>query len=100
MPIYEYVCEEPGKESVVIELLRSVADADKPVSDPEGKGRVFKRRLSVFASGGNGGPEGLASARAVTSTPAPAAAAVRPADPAAWADLCLVEQARAKVRAA
>ena len=60
MPIYEYVCEEPGKEPEVIELLRSAADADKPVPDPDGKGRVFKRRLSVFASGGQGGPEGLA----------------------------------------
>lgn len=54
MPLYEYVCEEKGKEPVVIELLRSAADADKPVEDPEGKGRVFKRRLSVFASGGTG----------------------------------------------
>lgn len=60
MPIYEYICEEPGKEPVVIELLRNAADADKPVPDPDGKGRVFRRRLSVFASGGKGGPEGLA----------------------------------------
>ncbi|MCC6675534.1 MAG: zinc ribbon domain-containing protein [Phycisphaerales bacterium] len=56
MPIYEYVCEEPGKEPVVIELIRSAADADKPVPDPEGKGRVFKRRLSLIASGVQGGP--------------------------------------------
>ncbi|MBL8761273.1 MAG: hypothetical protein JNL50_08230 [Phycisphaerae bacterium] len=62
MPIYEYVCEEPGKPPVVIELLRNAADADRPVTDPEGRGRVFRRRLSVFASGGGGGggPEGLA----------------------------------------
>lgn len=56
MPIYEYICEEPGKEPVVIELIRSAADADKPVHDPEGKGRVFKRRLSLIASGVHGGP--------------------------------------------
>ncbi|CAG0948514.1 hypothetical protein PHYC_00034 [Phycisphaerales bacterium] len=55
MPLYEYVCEEPGKEPVVIELLRSAAEADRPVPDPEGKGRVFRRRLSVFSSGGGGG---------------------------------------------
>jgi hypothetical protein len=56
MPIYEYVCEEPGKKAVVIELLRSVADADKPVPDPENKGRVFKRKLSMFATGGAAAP--------------------------------------------
>lgn len=50
MPLYEYVCEEEGKPPVVIELLRPAADADKPVQDPEGKGRTFKRRLSSFAS--------------------------------------------------
>lgn len=52
MPIYEYVCEEPGKKPVTIELLRSIADADKPVEDPEGKGRSFKRKMSTFATGG------------------------------------------------
>lgn len=52
MPIYEYECLEPGKPPVVIEVLRAAADADKPVADPEGKGRVFRRRLSVFATGG------------------------------------------------
>lgn len=65
MPIYEYECHEPGKPPVVIEVLRAAADADKPVPDPEGKGRVFKRRLSVFATGGGGGaaatPGGLAA---------------------------------------
>jgi len=54
MPIYEYICEEPGKPPVVIELLRASGDADKPVTDPEGKGRVFRRRLSVFASASPG----------------------------------------------
>ncbi|MDX2132656.1 MAG: hypothetical protein SFY69_11460 [Planctomycetota bacterium] len=52
MPLYEYVHTEPGKPPVVIELLRSVAQADDPVPDPEGRGRVFTRRLSVFAAAG------------------------------------------------
>ena len=52
MPLYEYRCEEDG---TTITLLRPFADADKPVEDPEGKGRVFKRAQSTFA---------------VTSTPA------------------------------
>jgi len=45
MPIYEYVCESDNN---VIELLRPMAEADKPVQDPTGKGRVFARRHSVF----------------------------------------------------
>jgi putative FmdB family regulatory protein len=52
MPIYEYRCEQDG---AVIELLRPMADADKPVEDPEGKGRLFQRQHSTFASGGAGG---------------------------------------------
>lgn len=51
MPLYEYVCEEPGKPPVVIELIRPASEADAPVPDPEGKGRVFKRRLSRVALG-------------------------------------------------
>lgn len=54
MPIYEYVAEESGKPPVVIELLRASADADAPVEDPDGKGRVFKRRLSVVSLGAGG----------------------------------------------
>jgi putative FmdB family regulatory protein len=46
MPLYEYVCEKDG---TVIELLRPMAEADRPVEDPEGRGRVFKRKLSAFA---------------------------------------------------
>jgi putative FmdB family regulatory protein len=49
MPLYEYVCEKDG---TVIELLRPMAQADAPVEDPDGKGRVFKRRQSTFASSG------------------------------------------------
>ena len=52
MPIYEYIYEVPGKQAIVIELLRSFIDADKPVKDPEGKGRVFKRKLSTFSTSG------------------------------------------------
>ncbi len=51
MPIYEYVCEKDGS---VVELLRPMADADKPVEDPLGKGRLFKRKHSTFATGGVG----------------------------------------------
>lgn len=58
MPLYEYECVEPGKPPVVLELLRAAADADKPVPDPEGRGRVFRRRLSVFAAGGASGTAG------------------------------------------
>jgi putative FmdB family regulatory protein len=49
MPIYEYVCDADGDR---VELMRPMADADKPVEDPAGKGRVFKRTLSVFAAQG------------------------------------------------
>lgn len=52
MPIYEYVCDVDGDR---VELMRPMADADKPVDDPAGKGRVFKRTLSVFAAQGGGG---------------------------------------------
>ncbi len=48
MPLYEYVSQTDG---TVIELLRPIAQADDPVSDPEGKGRTFVRRHSTFATG-------------------------------------------------
>ena len=51
MPLYEYVCEKDG---TVIELIRPMAKADEPVEDPDGKGRVFKRMLSVFQAKGGG----------------------------------------------
>jgi putative FmdB family regulatory protein len=44
MPIYEYICEEDGTR---IELMRPMVEADAPVPDPEGKGRVFKRAISA-----------------------------------------------------
>ncbi len=49
MPIYEYVSEKDGEK---IELLRPMAQADVPVEDPAGKGRVFKRVASTFAAQG------------------------------------------------
>ncbi|MEM0984416.1 MAG: FmdB family zinc ribbon protein [Planctomycetota bacterium] len=45
MPLYEYRCEQDG---TVLELRRSMADADKPVPDPEYRGRTFRRVLSGF----------------------------------------------------
>ncbi|MDA0803345.1 MAG: zinc ribbon domain-containing protein [Planctomycetota bacterium] len=56
MPIYEYECKEDG---TVIELLRPMRDADKPVEDPDGKDRTFGRRHSVFGvNGTQSGPAG------------------------------------------
>ena len=57
MPIYEYESVEDGE---VVELLRLMKDADLPVEDPAGKGRTFRRRLSVF--GVSGGAEGSPAA--------------------------------------
>ncbi|MFM7260555.1 MAG: zinc ribbon domain-containing protein [bacterium] len=58
MPIYEYEAVEDGE---VIELLRTMKDADAPVEDPSGRGRTFRRRLSVF------GVSGVASGAAPSS---------------------------------
>jgi putative FmdB family regulatory protein len=55
MPLYEYVCEQDGS---VLELLRPMAEADEPVQDPEGRGRMFRRRLSTFATGAGSGAAG------------------------------------------
>lgn len=49
MPIYEYEAVEDGE---VIELMRPMKDADAPVEDPKGKGRVFRRKMSVFGVSG------------------------------------------------
>lgn len=49
MPIYEYTCEADGR---TIELIRPMADADKPVEDPDGRGRTFTRKHSTFAAKG------------------------------------------------
>jgi putative FmdB family regulatory protein len=50
MPLYEYRCLEDGE---LIEMLRPMADADKPVPDPAGKGRTFARVLSTFSVAGS-----------------------------------------------
>lgn len=57
MPVYEYRAVEDGE---LIELIRPMRDADKPVDDPAGKGRTFERVHSTFtvnaaASQPNGG---------------------------------------------
>lgn len=44
MPQYEYLCETDGSR---LTLLRPMREADAPVEDPEGKGRVFARVMSV-----------------------------------------------------
>lgn len=49
MPLYEYESVEDGE---VIELLRPMKDADLPVEDPTGRGRTFRRRMSVFGVSG------------------------------------------------
>jgi hypothetical protein len=54
MPIYEYVAEDGTR----IEALRSMADADKPLADPEQKGRVFTRVVSAFAAKGTASGSG------------------------------------------
>lgn len=51
MPVYEYECIEDG---TVVELIRPMSKADEPVEDPEGKGRTFKRKHSVFSAAGSG----------------------------------------------
>ena len=48
MPVYEYLCRECD---TVFEARRSMAEADAPLTCPDGHGRVA-RRLSVFASTG------------------------------------------------
>ncbi len=48
MPQYEYECVEDGE---VLTLLRPMSEADAPVEDPEGQGRIFSRRHSVFGVG-------------------------------------------------
>jgi putative FmdB family regulatory protein len=55
MPLYEYECEQDG---TVVEVLRPMADADKPLDDPEGKGRTFRRRHSTFAAGSSAAASG------------------------------------------
>jgi putative FmdB family regulatory protein len=48
MPVYEYVCKDCDS---VFEARRSMADADAPLTCPDGHERVA-RRLSLFAATG------------------------------------------------
>jgi putative FmdB family regulatory protein len=57
MPLYEYVCDQDG---TVVEVIRPMAEADKPLLDPENRGRTFKRKLSTFAAVGSS-PSGAGS---------------------------------------
>jgi hypothetical protein len=66
MPLYEYTCEETGE---TIELIRPMADADKPLTDAEiaaalgpdaadpalRNNRRFTRRLSTFQAKSDAG---------------------------------------------
>ena len=58
MPLYEYESIEDGE---VIELLRPMKDADAPVDDPAGRGRTFRRRMSVFGVSGAADPSASAA---------------------------------------
>jgi putative FmdB family regulatory protein len=49
MPLYEYRCDADG---TTLELLRPMSQADDPVADPEGRGRMFRRVQSTFAAAG------------------------------------------------
>jgi hypothetical protein len=48
--LYEYMSTSDQER---IELLRPMADADKPVDDPKGLGRTFVRVQSTFAAQGS-----------------------------------------------
>lgn len=68
MPIYEYRCEECGSQ---FEVIRSVKDADAPITCKKCQGSQTFRKMSVFFSssgeksvavtaGGGGGCSGCA----------------------------------------
>lgn len=65
MPQYEYEAVEDGH---LLTLLRPMSAADEPVEDPEGKGRTFRRRHSVFGVATGGG----------TTQPGPCACGLAP----------------------
>jgi hypothetical protein len=51
MPLYEYTNDQ---DNTILELIRPMSQADAPVEDPDGKGRIFKRIHSTFSAGGGG----------------------------------------------
>ncbi|CAN5815011.1 hypothetical protein BH11PLA1_BH11PLA1_17160 [soil metagenome] len=67
MPIYEYIAIDGAR----LELLRPMADADKPVTDPDGLGRAFKRTHSTFASPGGEAGRGATSTHTHTGGSCP-----------------------------
>ena len=44
MPLYEYRCEEDGS---LVTLLRSMAEADEPVEDPEGLDHLLNLEIDL-----------------------------------------------------
>jgi putative FmdB family regulatory protein len=52
MPIYEYRCQECGKQ---FEMFRRFSDADSGILCPECASDQVRRILSSFAAGGCGG---------------------------------------------
>ncbi|MBU6413022.1 MAG: zinc ribbon domain-containing protein [Planctomycetes bacterium] len=64
MPMYEYASQTPEADGTtqVIELLRPMSQADAPVEDPEGRGRIFKRVLSTTRVMGSVAGSGSGSA--------------------------------------
>ncbi|MCH2161761.1 MAG: hypothetical protein MK085_07795 [Phycisphaerales bacterium] len=54
MPLYEYECRDTGE---VLTLLRTMDQADDPIEDPEGRGRHFTRKHSLFGVNAGGSTE-------------------------------------------
>lgn len=55
MPIYEYKCEECGRQ---FELLRRMSQADTDLLCPQCSSEKIRRLVSSFAAGGCGAPAG------------------------------------------
>jgi len=49
MPLYEYRCQECGKQ---YEMLRKMQDADRELECPECRSEAVERLFSTFAAGG------------------------------------------------
>ena len=46
-------------DGTVIELMRPMSQADAPVEDPDGKGRIFVRRMATFEPKGGSASTGV-----------------------------------------
>lgn len=65
MPIYEYSCQECGKQ---FQARRPMKDADAPIDCPVCGAHHTKRNLSLFfASGGSGALKGAGGASSCAS---------------------------------